>query len=291
MRIKHFFDPDTFTLTYVVSDEATRDAVIIDPVLDFDPPSGRVSDHSVRPVIDYIQSNNLRLHAVMETHAHADHLSSSQILKQVFPQAKIVIGEKIKVVQEVFKQHFNIDYLKVDASQFDLLLADFQEVSFGTLTVKAIPTPGHTPACLSYHIGDAVFTGDALFMPDYGTGRCDFPKGSARDLYHSVSKNLYSLPDETRVFVGHDYQPDGRELRYETTIGESKRSNVQLRAQTSEVEFVSFREARDKTLKAPRLLLPSIQVNIDAGHLPPREENGKSYLKLPLNPQLTLGKL
>jgi len=291
MRIKHFFDPDTFTLTYVVSDEATRDAVIIDPVLNFDPPSGRVSDHSVRRVIDYIQSNNLRLHAVMETHAHADHLSSSQILKQVFPQAKIVIGEKIKVVQEVFKQHFNIDYLKVDASQFDLLLADFQEVSFGTLTVKAIPTPGHTPACLSYHIGDAVFTGDALFMPDYGTGRCDFPKGSARDLYHSVSKNLYSLPDETRVFVGHDYQPDGRELRYETTIGESKRSNVQLRAQTSEVEFVSFREARDKTLKAPRLLLPSIQVNIDAGHLPPREENGKSYLKLPLNPQLTLGKL
>jgi glyoxylase-like metal-dependent hydrolase (beta-lactamase superfamily II) len=291
MKIKHFFDPDTFTLTYVVSDEKTKDGVVIDPVLDIDQASGTVEDRSIQEVIQYIKSEGIKLHAILETHAHADHLSSSQILKQVFPDAKIAIGEKIKAVQEVFKAHFNIDYLKADASQFDILLKDFEERSFGTLKMKAIPTPGHTPACMSYQFGDAVFTGDALFMPDYGTGRCDFPKGSAKDLYHSIAKNLYCLPDSTRIFVGHDYMPNERELQYETTIGESKKSNIQLKATTSENEYIQFREARDKTLKAPRLLLPSIQVNIDAGHLPPREENGKSYLKLPLNPQLKIGKL
>jgi glyoxylase-like metal-dependent hydrolase (beta-lactamase superfamily II) len=291
MKIKHFFDPDTFTLTYVVSDEKTKDGVVIDPVLDIDQASGTVEDRSIQEVIQYIKSEGIKLHAIIETHAHADHLSSSQILKQVFPDAKIAIGEKIKVVQEVFKAHFNIDYLKADASQFDILFKDFEERSFGSLKMKAIPTPGHTPACMSYLFGDAVFTGDALFMPDYGTGRCDFPKGSAKDLYHSISKNLYCLPDSTRVFVGHDYMPNERELQYETTIGESKKSNIQLKAITSENEYIQFREARDKTLKAPRLLLPSIQVNIDAGHLPPREDNGKSYLKLPLNPKLKFGKL
>lgn len=291
MKIKHFFDPDTFTLTYVVSDEKTKDGVVIDPVLDIDQASGTVEDRSIQEVIQYIKSEGIKLHAILETHAHADHLSSSQILKQVFPEAKIAIGEKIKAVQEVFKAHFNIDYLKADASQFDILFKDFEERSFGTLKMKAIPTPGHTPACMSYQFGDAVFTGDALFMPDYGTGRCDFPKGSAKDLYHSIAKNLYCLPDSTRIFVGHDYMPNERELQYETTIGESKKNNIQLKATTSENEYIQFREARDKTLKAPRLLLPSIQVNIDAGHLPPREENGKSYLKLPLNPQLKIGKL
>ena len=291
MKIKHFFDPDTFTLTYVVSDEKTKDGVIIDPVLDIDQASGTVEDRSIEEVIQYIKSEGIKLHAILETHAHADHLSSSQVLKQVFPEAKIAIGEKIKVVQEVFKAHFHIDYLKADASQFDILFKDFGEYSFGTLKMKAIPTPGHTPACMSYQFGDAVFAGDAIFMPDYGTGRCDFPKGSARDLYNSISKNLYSLPDSTRVLVGHDYMPNGRELKYETTIGESKKNNIQLKATTSESEYIQFREARDKTLKAPRLLLPSIQVNIDAGHLPPREDNGKSYLKLPLNPQLKIGKL
>lgn len=291
MKIKHFFDPDTFTLTYVVSDEKTKDGVIIDPVLDIDQASGTVEDRSIQEVIQYIKTEGIKLHAILETHAHADHLSSSQILKQVFPEAKIAIGDKIKVVQEVFKAHFNIDYLKADASQFDLLFKDFEDYRFGSLKMKAIPTPGHTPACMSYQFGDAVFTGDAIFMPDYGTGRCDFPKGSAKDLYHSIAKNLYSLPDSTRIFVGHDYMPNGRELKFETTIGESKKSNIQLKATTSEKEYIQFREARDKTLKAPRLLLPSIQVNIDAGHLPPREENGKSYLKLPLNPQLKIGKL
>lgn len=288
MKIHHFFDPDTFTLTYVVYDEKSKDAIVIDPVLDFEQASGTVTDASTRLVVDFIKAQGLKLHAILETHAHADHLSSSQILKTLFPQAKLYISEKIKGVQEVFKKHFNIDYLNTDASQFDRLLKDFEEVSFGTLKLKALPTPGHTPACMSFLVEDAVFTGDALFMPDYGTGRCDFPKGSAKDLYHSVSKTLYALPDQTRVFVGHDYSPGGREMKFETTIGESKQSNIQLKTSTTEAEFVSFREARDKTLKAPRLLLPSIQVNIDAGHLPPTEDNGKSYLKLPLKPVLNL---
>lgn len=282
MEIIHFFDQDTFTLTYLVIDPKTRDTVIIDPVLDFDPPSGAVTQKSLEKLKDYISGRNLVVRAILETHAHADHLSSSQLLKELYPDAVIGIGEKIKVVQEVFKAHFNIDYLKTNGSQFDQLFSDFQEVSFGTIKMKAIPTPGHTPACMSYLFGDALFTGDALFMPDYGTGRCDFPKGSAKDLYHSVAKNLYSLPDETRVFVGHDYQPNGRELQFMTTIGESKKNNIQLKASTSEKEFIEFREKRDKTLKAPRLLLPSIQVNIDAGKLPPAEDNGVSYLKLPL---------
>lgn len=291
MKIQHFYDPDTFTLTYLVIDPKTKDTVIIDPVLDFDPPSGAVTDKSITEVLNYIKAEGLNVKAILETHAHADHLSSSQILKQLFPNAVLAIGEKIKVVQEVFKNHFNIDYLKTDGSQFDRLLKDNEEVQFGSLKMKAIPTPGHTPACMSYLFGDAVFTGDALFMPDYGTGRCDFPKGSAKDLYQSVSKNLYSLPDNTKVFVGHDYSPNGREMKYETTIGESKKNNIQLKSNTSESEYIQFREARDKTLKAPRLLLPSIQVNIDAGHLPPKEDNQKSYLKLPLNVKTTQAKL
>lgn len=291
MKIQHFFDPDTFTLTYVVTDEASKDSVIIDPVLDFDPASGVIEDKSAKELIHYIKENGLKIRAILETHAHADHLSSSQILKQLYPEAILGIGEKIKIVQETFKAHFNIEYLKTSGEQFDHLFKDFEEIDFGSLKMKAIPTPGHTPACMSYQFGNAVFTGDALFMPDYGTGRCDFPKGSAKDLYHSVSKNLYSLPNETKVFVGHDYSPNGREMRFETTIGESKKNNIQLKADTSETDYISFRESRDKTLKAPRLLLPSIQINIDAGHLPPKEENKKSYLKLPLNPVVSLGKL
>ncbi|MCB0348892.1 MAG: MBL fold metallo-hydrolase, partial [Bdellovibrionales bacterium] len=212
MRIQHFFDPDTYTLTYLVIDQDTKDTVIIDPVLDFDPPSGLVSDTSITKVISYITEQNLNVRAILETHAHADHLSSSQVLKQIYPNAILGIGEKIKVVQEVFKQHLNIEYIKTNGSQFDRLFKDFEEVEFGSLKMKAIPTPGHTPACMSYLFGDAIFTGDALFMPDYGTGRCDFPKGSAKELYHSVSQNLYSLPDNTRVFVGHDYSPNGRDM-------------------------------------------------------------------------------
>jgi len=291
MKIQHFFDSDTSTLTYLVIDPKTKDTVIIDPVLDFDPASGQVTDRSIALVIDYIKRDGLNVKAILETHAHADHLSSSQLLKQLFPEAILGIGEKIKVVQEVFKSHFNIDYLKTDGSQFDHLFKDFEKLEFGSLKMKAIPTPGHTPACMSYLFEDAIFTGDALFMPDYGTGRCDFPKGSAKELYNSVHKNLFSLPNETRVFVGHDYLPNGREMRFETTIGESKEKNIQLKSKTTESEFVHFREERDKTLKAPRLLLPSIQVNADAGHLPPREANEVSYLKLPLKVKTILGRL
>jgi glyoxylase-like metal-dependent hydrolase (beta-lactamase superfamily II) len=265
--------------------------VIIDPVLDFDPPSGRVKDQSIQEVLKYISDNHLKIRAILETHAHADHLSSSQILKQIFPEAVLGIGEKIKVVQEVFKSHFNLPNLKTDGSQFDKLFNDFEEVDFGSLKMRALPTPGHTPACMSYQFGENVFVGDALFMPDYGTGRCDFPRGSAKDLYKSVSETLYSLPDTTKVFVGHDYSPGGREMKYQTTIGESKSSNIQLKFETSEREYVDFRTTKDKTLNAPRLLLPSIQVNIAAGHLPDLEENGKSYLKLPLSIELKSGKL
>jgi glyoxylase-like metal-dependent hydrolase (beta-lactamase superfamily II) len=291
MKIQHFFDRDTFTLTYLVIDESTKDAVIIDPVLDFDPPSGKVKDLSLQEVLSFITRNKLRVRGILETHAHADHLSSSQILKQCFPKAVLGIGERIKMVQEVFKGHFNLPHLKVDGSQFDHLFKDFEQVNFGSLEMKALPTPGHTPACMTYLFGDAAFTGDALFMPDYGTGRCDFPKGSGHDLYQSVMNTLYKLPNETRVFVGHDYSPNGREMRFQTTIGESKKSNIQLSEHTSEKDFVEFRAARDKTLNAPRLLLPSIQVNIAAGHLPDLEENGKSYLKLPLVTDLRSGNL
>lgn len=291
MNIQHFFDQDTFTLTYVAYDEESKDSVIIDPVLDFDPPSGKISDEGLRPLLEFIRNQKLRVRAILETHAHADHLSSSQILKQLFPDSIHAVGEKIKTVQEVFKSHFNLSDLKTDGSQFDKLFKDFEVVSFGSLTLKAIPTPGHTPACMSYLFDDSLFVGDSLFMPDYGTGRCDFPKGSAKNLYHSIAKNLYSLPNDTKVFVGHDYSPNGREMKFQTTIGESKLKNIHLTSQTTEAEFIKFREERDKTLKAPRLLLPSIQVNIDAGHIPKAEGNGKSYLKLPLNTMTSFGKL
>lgn len=288
MDIKHFFDADTFTLSYVVSDPKSRDGVIIDPVLDYEQASGIIKDKRAKEIIAYVKEKNIKVHALLETHAHADHLSGSQILKQVFPKAEVAIGEKIKQVQKVFKSYFNLDYLKTDASQFDKLLKDFEEVDFGRLKMKAIPTPGHTPACMSYLFNNEVlFVGDTLFMPDYGTGRCDFPEGSALQLYQSITKNLYSLPDHIRVFVGHDYSPNGREMRFETSIGESKKNNIQLNQQTPELEFVTFRENRDKTLSAPRLLLPSIQININAGHFPPTEKNQKSYLKIPLDPQIS----
>lgn len=288
MKIQHFFDSDTYTLTYVVSDPLSKDAVIIDPVLDFEQASGALTGPSIEKILHYVKENGLNVLALLETHAHADHLSSSQLLKRFYPNAAVGIGKRIQLVQETFKSYFNIDYLRIDGSQFDKLFEDFEEVQFGTLKMKAIPTPGHTPACMSYLFYDALFTGDALFMPDYGTGRCDFPKGSARELYQSISKNLYTLPDSTRVFVGHDYSPNGREMKFETTIGESKKNNIQLKAETTETEYVQFRETRDKTLKAPRLLLPSIQVNADAGHLPPKEENNVSYLKLPLKMKVSL---
>lgn len=282
MQIKPFHDPETSTFTYVVFDEASKDAVIIDPVLDFDQASGAIEDRSVKSILALIRSENLTIRGILETHAHADHLSSAQLLKKIFPTALICIGERITEVQKVFKDILHLTYLKPDGSQFDKLLEDFEEVSFGTLKMKAIPTPGHTPACMSFLFEDAVFTGDAIFMPDSGTGRCDFPQGSARVLFESITSNLYSLPDSTRMFTGHDYAPGGREVRCVSTIGESKTSNIHLNSTTTAPDYIAFREKRDKGLKTPKLLYPSIQVNIHGGKLPPADESGTSYLKLPL---------
>lgn len=284
MQIKAFFDKATSTLTYVAYDDATRDAVIVDPVLDFDPASGRISRSSADEVIAFVRGARLNVHLVLETHAHADHLSSSQVLKREFPAAKLAIGANIILVQATFKPLYALSAaFPTDGSQFDRLLRDDERVAAGSLAFQVLFTPGHTPACATYNFGGNIFTGDALFMPDYGTGRADFPGGSAAELFASVSGRLYALPDATRVFTGHDYQPGGRELRYESTIGEQKRGNVQLKATTTRDEFVSFRNSRDAKLEAPRLLHPSVQVNIDAGHLPAREANGVSYLKIPLS--------
>lgn len=283
IEIKHFFDQATSTLTYVVHDPKTLDAIIIDPVWDYDPAASRLSTKSMEQVVAYIQEKKLNPHYVMETHAHADHLSSSQLFKNIFPHIKVVIGERITEVQKVFKPVFNMPKdFNTFGADFDILLKEGSVLEAGSLKIKTLFTPGHTPACASYLIEDALFTGDAIFMPDSGTGRCDFPAGSAESLYDSVHNKIYNLPDSTRIFVGHDYQPNGRELKFETSVAEQKEKNIQLKAHTSKEEFVEFRTKRDATLSAPKLLLPSIQINIRAGHLPPPEENGMSYLKLPL---------
>ncbi len=282
METRAFIDADTFTLTYVVFDPASRDAVVLDPVMDLDTSTWRTSSRSADEVARFVAERSLKVRWVLDTHAHADHLSGMDLLKQKFG-APTAIGARITQVQDMFRNLYNMRELPADGSQWDELLDDGQQLDAGSFTVEAIATPGHTPACLTYKIGDAVYTGDALFMPDYGTGRCDFPAGSAEELYRSVHDRLYKLPDATRVFVGHDYQPGGRALAFETTIGASKRGNIQLRADTSKEDFVSFRRERDATLRAPRLILPSLQINIAAGRLPEPEANGKRYLKLPLN--------
>lgn len=281
--VKEFFDKATWTLTYVVYDAKTKDAVILDPVWDYDPAASKLTTTSSDEVLQFVKDNNLKVHYILETHAHADHVSGSQILKKHLPNAKVGIGAKITDVQKVFKKVFNLsEDFRTDGSQFDLLLEEGKTLQAGSLKIETLYTPGHTPACASYVIGEDVFTGDALFMPDYGTGRCDFPAGSSSDLYTSVYEKLYKLPDHFRVFVGHDYMPNGRPLAFESTIGEEKKKNIQLSAETTREQFVSFRDARDKSLAAPRLLLPSVQVNIDAGKLPQAEENGSRYLKIPI---------
>lgn len=281
--VKEFFDQATWTLTFVVYDKATQDAVVIDPVWDYDPASSRISSHSADALIAFVKEHSLKVHYILETHAHADHISGSQYLKKQWPAAKVGIGAGITAVQKVFKGVFGLgDEFKTDGSQFDLLLTEDSPLNAGSLKIETIYTPGHTPACSSYVIGDAVFTGDALFMPDYGTGRCDFPAGSADELYTSVHDKIYKLPDHFRVFVGHDYLPGGRPVAWESTIGEEKTKNIQLNQNTQRAQFVEFRNHRDKTLAAPRLLLPSVQVNIDAGHLPTPDAKGARYLKIPI---------
>lgn len=283
MIIKHFFDKNTFTLTYLVYDEQSKDAVIIDPVLDFDYASGKVSKESAENIIKTIVDLRLSVKMILETHPHADHMSSAQYLKKTFPNSRTAIGENVKIVQETFRALYNLDAsFKTDGSQFDQLLKEGDCIKAGTLEFTVFSTPGHTPACSSYLFQDVLFTGDALFMPDFGTGRCDFPNGSAEALYESIHEKLYTLPDKTRVFVGHDYMPNGRALEFMSTIKNEKVYNIHLKARTSKDEFVQLRRERDSSLNAPKLLLPSLQVNINGGHLPDKESNGKRYLKLPL---------
>ena len=280
MNIEPFFDERTYTLTYVVWDAQTKDAVVIDPVLDFEPSNGRIWAESVDVVTKYVKDHQLKLHYIFETHAHADHLSGSQyIRRQVGGQ--VAISERIKGVQAVFRDVFGWPEMKADGSQFDRLLVDNEVVEAGALRIKVLPTPGHTPACSSFMINDAVFTGDALFVEDVGVGRCDFPKGDASALYDSVQQQLFTLPDNTRVFVGHDYPPATRKWQAETTIGAAKKANAHLTAGLGREDFIAKRKARDATLAAPRLLFPSIQVNIAAGNLPAGED-GRVFLKAPV---------
>jgi glyoxylase-like metal-dependent hydrolase (beta-lactamase superfamily II) len=283
-EIKTFYDPRTFTFSYVVWDPKTRDAVAIDPVLDYDPKASKTWTESAEELIDFVKGKELNLHYILETHAHADHLSGSQIVKDAFPEAKIGIGKRITEVQQVFKDVFDLpEDFPTDGRQFDLLLEEGETLEAGTIELDTIYTPGHTPACATFKVEDAIFSGDALFMPDMGTGRCDFPGGSTEDMYESVHEKLYKLPDETRVFVGHDYQPGGREVKFESTIGEQKANNVQLPDSRTKEEFVKARSERDASLEAPKLLFQSVQVNVDAGNLPEPHPNKIRYLRIPVN--------
>jgi len=287
MKIKSFFDEATATVTYLVYDLKSKVAIVIDPVLDYDPASSQYSFESLDQLCSYLNSENLQLKYCFETHAHADHLSGALELKKRLPQITIAIGERIKEVQDVFGKlfHFGSSF-KADGSQFDHLLKDEEIIEVGSLKIKTLFTPGHTPACCSFLIEDALFTGDALFMPDTGTGRCDFPKGSSKTLFKSIQKKIFSLPDSTRTFTGHDYKGGGlREARWESTVGEQKKNNIQLNIESTEESYCKMRDARDATLSAPRLLLPSIQINILGGAFPDPEANGMSYIKLPLRPK------
>lgn len=282
-EISGFFDEDTFTISYVVTDPQTRVCAIIDSVLDFDPASGRTDTASADRLIDHVKTRGLECAWIIDTHVHADHLSAAPYLKARLG-GRTGIGDQIGVVQRVFKSVFNEgDGFRTDGSQFDHLFAPGETYQIGTLQAKAIHTPGHTPACMSHLIGDALFVGDTIFMPDYGSARCDFPGGDAGTLYDSI-QTLFALPDETRVFLCHDYKAPGRDhYQWETTIGAQKRGNIHVREGISREEFVTMREARDATLSMPRLILPSVQINMRAGEMPPPEDNGQSYLKLPIN--------
>jgi len=282
MEIQHFFEPRTSTLSYLVYDEPSRTGIVIDPVLGFDAASGEIDTDFADTLCDFADARGIEIPYALDTHAHADHLSGLQVFARRFG-SKTGIGRRITEVQELFADVYDLgpDF-PTDGSQFDVLLDGETPLDVGPLRVVPLDTPGHTPACVSYWIGDALFAGDTLFQPDYGTARCDFPGGSAEVLYDSIQR-LYRLPGATRVFTCHDYQPGGRELRFESRIREQASSNVQLQAGTLREEYVLFRKERDATLAMPALILPSIQVNIDAGRLPPPRANGRSYLQLPLN--------
>lgn len=283
MRCQHFFDQGTSTFTYVVDDGPGTACAIIDPVLNYDPKSGRTDTTGADEVIAYVRANDLKTQWLLETHAHADHLSAAPYLREQLG-GKIAIGSAIKTVQGVFKKVFNLDpSFTLDGSQFDYLFEPDEVFHIGDIEAQAWHVPGHTPADMAYVInGDTVFVGDTLFMPDVGSARCDFPGGNANTLYASAQRIL-SLPPETKLMMCHDYPPDDRPIRFESTVAEQLEKNIHLHQGVSEAEFVTMRTTRDATLAMPTLLLPSIQVNIRAGELPPAEENGVSYLKIPIN--------
>lgn len=282
-QVTGFFDPATYTVTYIVADPATGEAAIVDPVLDFDPASGRTSTASADAVIAHVAAHGLKVTWLLETHAHADHFSAAPYLAEQLG-GKIAIGEHITTVQNVFGKLFNAgtEFAR-DGSQFDHLFRDGDTFTIGNLPVTVMHVPGHTPACIAYVVGEAVFVGDTMFMPDYGTARADFPGGDARTLFRSL-RRILSLPGETRLFMCHDYLPKGRtEYVWETTVAAEREGNIHAHDGVTEDEFVAMREARDATLDMPRLILPSVQVNMRAGHLPPPDDNGVTYLKLPVN--------
>lgn len=281
--VQAFFDEATFTVSYVVSDPKTGKAAIVDSVLDYDCKSGRTRKDSADAIIAYVRENTLDVDWILETHVHADHLSAAPYLKETLG-GQLAIGVNIKTVQDVFGKVFNAgsDFER-DGSQFDRLFEDGDTFQIGSIQAQALHTPGHTPACMTFLIGDAGFVGDTLFMPDFGTARCDFPGGDARTLYRSIQR-IFALPDETRLFMCHDYKAPGRDTyAWETTVAEEKTANIHVGGGKSEDDFVAMRAARDATLAMPNLILPSVQVNMRAGHLPPAEDNGIQYLKIPFN--------
>ena len=280
--VKAFFDQGTWTFTYVVYEKPNTPCVVIDSVLNYDPKSGRTKTKSADEVIAFVKEQGLTVDWILETHAHADHLSAAPYLQKHLG-GKIAIGSHIQDVQKVFKGIFNLESeFPTNGSQFDYLIEDGQDIYAGNLTIHPLFVPGHTPACMAYAIGNAIFVGDTIFMPDVGTARCDFPGGNANTLYQSMQKIL-SYPDDTRLFMCHDYPPTDRPIAYETTVGEEKQKNIHVHEGVTEAQFVEMRNQRDQTLEMPVLILPSIQVNIRAGHPPPAEANGKTYLKIPFN--------
>jgi len=281
-QVHGIFDPATWTVTYVVYEKLGAACAIIDSVLDYDPKSGRTGHRSADQVIEFVKAKDLKVAWILETHAHADHLSAAPYLKQKLG-GKIGIGDQITRVQKVFKAIFNLEpEFRLDGSQFDALLKDDEQFQIGELTARVMAVPGHTPACVAYQVGDAVFVGDTIFMPDVGTARCDFPGGDATTLFASVRK-LLSLPPETRLFMCHDYPPNNRAVSFETTVAEQRAKNIHVHDGISEAQFVEMRTKRDATLEMPVLILPAVQINIRAGELPPKEANGIAYAKIPLN--------
>jgi len=281
-QVHGIFDPATWTVTYVVYEKPGSACAIIDSVLDYDPKSGRTSHTSADKVIEFVKANKLQVEWILETHAHADHLSAAPYLKANLG-GKTAIGDHITAVQGVFKGIFNLEPdFKLDGSQFDHLFKDGETIQIGALSGHTMYVPGHTPACVAYQFGDAVFVGDTLFMPDVGTARCDFPGGDAKTLYASTRKIL-SLPPTTRLFMCHDYPPNDRAVKFETTVADQRANNIHVKDSISEEEFVEMRTKRDATLEMPVLILPAVQINIRAGELPPKEDNGIAYAKIPLN--------